>query len=137
MYQPLYISSYNDARSRRAKEATHLAHELVWAAHLPVDWRDQVLSPLWVQVHRDRDCGSERWVGYNEDDQPCWVRHRFVIEGRHFSAEPGERAVGYCEDLVAWWMRDGRWLIHRTILSQSHKRPTSYSFYALSERMPR
>lgn len=142
MNQALYISGYNDGRSRKAKRATHLAHELDWQARLPPSWKGQVVVPLWVNVHRDHEVGAERWLGFNEDDQPCYCRYRFVVSGQEAPDHEAqgetetERRVSYCEDLTAWLMRDGRWVIHREILSQA-ERPTSYSFYALSERMPR
>ncbi|WP_290868452.1 hypothetical protein [Aquabacterium sp.] len=136
MHHTLYISGYNDGRARKAKRATHLAHEMDWQARLPPNWKDQVVGPLWVQVHRDHDVGAERWMGYNEDDQPCYCRYRFVISRQEVQPGEPDRRLSYCEDLTAWLLRDGRWVIHREILSQA-ERPTSYSFYSLSERMPR
>jgi hypothetical protein len=136
MNQALYISGYNDGQAKKAKRATHLAHELDWQALLPANWKDQVIGPLWVNVHRDHEVGAERWLGFNEDEQPCYCRYRFVIAQRDQTPGEAERRLSYCEDLTAWLMRDGRWLIHRKILSQA-ARPTSYSFYSLSERMPR
>ena len=137
MHQALYISEYSDHRAKRAKSATHLGREIDWTSRLPDAWRDRVDGPMWVQVFRDHSCGAERWVGFNEDDRPCWVRYRFVIEHAPGESGQGARAVRHCEDLMGWLMRDGRWLIHRTILSQAERRPASYSFFALSERMPR
>jgi hypothetical protein len=48
----------------------------------------------------------------------------------------GERHGLYKEDLAAWRMRDGRWLIHRVITREATG-GQSYAFYAFSESMPR
>jgi hypothetical protein len=69
------------------------------------------------------------------------VRQCFSIPaGDDVGGEAGQlpaQAVAHGEDLMAWQMRDGRWLIHRIIVSQAQARPRSYSFYAFSEDMPR
>jgi hypothetical protein len=137
----LYIQGYNDQPARRGKRAAHLAHELAWSQRLPAAWRDQVVTPLWVKVQRDQASGAERWLGFDEEDAPCFVRQCFSIPvGDDVGGEVGllpAQAVAHGEDLMAWQMRDGRWLIHRIIVSQAHARPRNYSFYAFSESMPR
>jgi hypothetical protein len=75
-------------------------------------------------VNRDRWARAERWIGFDEEDLPCYCHYRFpVSETLH-------------EDLVAWRMRDGRWLIHRMITTGADGR-TAYDFYVFSERMPK
>jgi hypothetical protein len=107
-----------------------------WAQRLPTAWRDQVVEPLWVRVQRDAGSGAERWLGFNEDEQPCFVRQCFSIPAGEEAHLPAQ-AVAHGEDLKAWCMRDGRWLIHRIIFSQAEDQPRSFSFYAFSESMPR
>jgi hypothetical protein len=136
MYQSLYISEYNERQAHRTKRASHLAQHVSWADRLPPTWKDQVIGPLWVNVFRDPDIGAERWVGYNEDEQACYCHYRFMLAQGDDPLHPGEQRLGYSEDLVAWLMRDGRWLIHRIIFSAAEQ-PASNSFYALSEHMPR
>jgi hypothetical protein len=131
MRDSLYISSYHDGSARRAKHASHLGLEVAWAERLPALWRSLTISPLWVEVHRDELSGAERWVGHDEEEHPCFCKHSFKLD---IGALGGPS--GYAEDLVAWRMRDGRWLIHRIIMSHAEGR-TSYAFYAFADRMPR
>jgi hypothetical protein len=131
MRHTLYISGYDDEASRHAKRASHLGHEVAWAERLPALWRDLAIGPLWVDVHRDHDSLAERWVGYDEDERPCYCRHRFHLD---IGALGGP--AGYAEDLVAWRMRDERWLIHRIIHCRADG-GAAYAFYAFGEQMPR
>lgn len=131
--ESLYISSYDE---KRPKRAAHLARELDWAATLPRAWRAHVVGPLWVEVFRDADARSERWVGYDEDDQACYCQCRFQRVERCLDQGRWVERIDYSEDLLSWRMRDGRWLIHRTILSQADT-PSSVSFFAFSEDRPR
>ncbi len=130
---PLYITNYNDASNRRSKRASHLAGEVAWADGLPLLWRSLTIGPLWVDVNRDADAGAERWLGYDEEEQPCYCRYQFQVP---IGSVAGEREGLYKEDLRAWRMRDGRWLIHRIITRQADG-GQSYAFYAFSESMPR
>lgn len=137
MRLPLYIIEYDDVRGRSTKRASHLARELDWSERVPVLWRGLTVGPLWVDVFRDSQAGAERWVGYDEEEAPCYCRYRFQVD---IGALGGEADGGvhpqYLEDLAAWRMRDGRWLIHRIIRCHADG-DTSYSFYAFSEQMPR
>jgi len=137
MRGPLYISEYDAKASKRAKRASHLGREINWSERLPVVWRSLAIGPLWVDVHRDLELASERWVGYDEEESPCYCRYRFRVEGGVRDGLTGDaNDGGYSEDLAAWRMRDGRWLIHRIIMCQVSA-ITSYGFYAFSESMPR
>lgn len=127
MRLPLYITSYDDERGRSAKRASHLAREVDWVERVPLLWRSLITGPLWVDVFRDQQAGAERWVGYDEDEDPCYCRYRFQVGGG---------TQQHREDLAAWRLRDGRWLIHRIIQCQADG-GAAYLFYAFSEHMPR
>lgn len=71
MRLPLYITSYDDERGRSAKRASHLAREVDWVERVPLLWRSSITGPLWVDVFRDQQAGAERWVGYDEDEDPA------------------------------------------------------------------
>jgi hypothetical protein len=132
MRTPLYITEYDDGRGKTApKRASHLGLGVDWGERLPQLWRSLTVAPLWVDVNRDQEAGAERWMGYDEEEQPCYCRYRFQLP---VGSLIGEQL--YREDLAAWRMRDGRWLIHRVITSQADG-VTSYAFYAFSESMPR
>jgi hypothetical protein len=130
---PLYITLYDDPSRSRSKRASHLAREVVWSDRLPMLWRSLTIGPMWVDVNRDEDAGAERWLGYDEEEHPCYCRYRFHVPIGNLA---GSSDGVYSEDLAAWLMRDGRWLIHRIITCQADA-GKSYSFYAFSESMPR
>ncbi|TAK98067.1 MAG: hypothetical protein EPO09_02860 [Aquabacterium sp.] len=130
---PLYIEKYDDGRSSRLKRASHLGREVNWSDRVPTLWKDLTIGPLWVDVNRDPESGAERWMGYDEDEQPCYCRYRFEVAMGTLNNEGNGL---YREDLAAWRMRDGRWLIHRIIHSQADEK-AAYAFYAFSESMPR
>ncbi len=121
---PLYISEYNDGRVRRSKRSNHLGGDVAWDLRLAPAWRHLAIGPIWIEVNRDANVGAERWLGFDEEDQPCFCRHRFPVGDTHR------------EDLTAWRLRDGRWLIHRVISLAPNGR-TAYEFHTFSERMPR
>jgi hypothetical protein len=136
---PLYISEYDDRPEKRAKRASHLGREVDWSTRVPQLWRGLTIGPIWVDVNRDLDAGAERWMGYDEEESPCYCRYRFEVDIGSLaeSAQAGQvPRPGYVEDLAAWRMRDGRWLIHRIIMCHADGRK-SYDFYAFSESMPR
>lgn len=130
---PLYITEYDDGSSRRSKRASHLGLKVDWAARLPAFWRGLTIGPLWVDVNRDEGTGAERWMGYDEEEQPCFCRYRFQVPIGFIDSGVESH---YSEDLAAWRLRDGRWLIHRVINSLGEGK-AAYAFYAFSERMPR
>lgn len=130
---PLYITEYDDGGSKPSKRASHLGQEVDWAKRLPLLWRSLTVGPLWVDVNRDADAGAERWMGYDEEEQPCYCRYRFHMPIGQIG---GDNDGLYSEDLAAWRMRDGRWLIHRVINCDAEGK-TAYAFYAFSESMPR
>jgi hypothetical protein len=131
MREPLYISGYYESAKRLAKRSAHLGVDVNWAGRVPVQWRKLTIGPLWIEVHRDKDSHAERWVGYDEEDSPCLCRYYF-----QWMAGATDKHGGHEEDLMAWRMRDGRWLIHRIIMRHATGE-TSYAFYAFSESMPR
>lgn len=133
MRLPLYISTYDDGRSSRSKRASHLGQEVGWSERVPALWKGLTIGPLWVDVNRDTEAGAERWIGFDEDEQACYCRYRFQVP---IGALDSGGQDWYREDLAAWRMRDGRWLIHRIIHSQADEK-AAYAFYAFSESMPR
>lgn len=130
---PLYITEYDARRAKQLKRASHLGREVRWAERVPALWRSLTIGPLWVDVNRDAEAAAERWVGYDEDERPCYCRYLFEIG---IGALNNVAQGLYREDLSAWRMRDGRWLIHRIIHCQADT-SKAYAFYVFSENMPR
>lgn len=119
------------ARTRRHDEAYD------WRHHLPPDWRDQVVVPWRFVCHRDAELSAERVFGYDLGPEPCFYAHRWALhetrsdDDETFYAQP---TAG--ESVVAWQLRDGRWLIRRHTLAGDHGAPQRPVF-VFSETMPR
>jgi hypothetical protein len=131
MRLPLYITEYSENHERRVKRASHRGIEVNWSERVPHPWRCLAIAPLWVDVNRDAQAHAERWVGYDEEELPCYCRYRFQMQ-----TDPQAMDGHYTEDLCAWRLRDGRWMIHRIVQTAAADGHT-YSFYAFSETMPR
>lgn len=107
-----------------------------WLEHLPGEWRETVEAPLYFEQYREYEINAERAVGYDADDRPCFATHRFLLT-RLVSDDDEEfyEVVAYAEEMAAWRMRDGRWLVYRRNSANQGGKPRS--FYAFSAAMPR
>jgi hypothetical protein len=106
-----------------------------WRRDLPKEWQRLVISPLVVERFRDYEMAAERFVGRDEDNQPCYCSSRFVVmETRSDDDEEFYQIAAYAESLKAWRLRDGRWLIFRLISREGER---GSGFYSFSDRMPR
>lgn len=127
-------------QARQCLSGYHGAGEPVrWAALLPKEWARQVVAPLCFSRFRDYEILSERVVGYDDaaEEDACYCEHYFVLTDiRSDDDEIYEVVPSYWEHLVAWRLRDGRWLIHRRI-SCSDDCQQHQSFFTFSEEMPR
>lgn len=108
-----------------------------WSAELTSDWRDAVVSPLDVKIHRDYEADAIRVLGCDEDGALCYIAHRYSLrEPRSDDGEDFFLAPVYGEALRAWRLRDGRWLIHR-VVAVGEELDTARGFYSFSETAPR
>jgi hypothetical protein len=132
---PLSVG-YRTGRQGRAKE---------WQEHLPKAWRGEVVAPVWFRTYNDYEITSQRIVGYQFEEQPCYCEHFFSLtelrsdDDEEFYVEPG-----YSEHLVAWQMRDGRWLVYRRIWhgedrneGGSEAGSAQQAFFSFAQAMPR
>jgi hypothetical protein len=98
--------------ARRASERG--CADVAWDALLPGDWRGQAVAPVEFDVFREHEIAAERTLGRDEDGQPCYRAHRYVLHAlRSDDDETYYLAAIYGEALTAWRLRDGRWLVHR------------------------
>lgn len=108
-----------------------------WRALLPKDWAGRVVEPIGFKRFRDYEILSERVLGYEDEDLPCYCEHYFVLTDiRSDDDESYYLAPSYWEHLVSWKLIDGRWLIHRRI-SCSDDCQQHQSFFTFAEEMPR
>jgi len=78
---------------------------------------------------------AERTVDYDGDNKPCFTAHRFQLTS--LASDDDEEffeIVTYAEEMAAWRLRDERWLIYRTISTNSCN--AARSVYAFSTDMP-
>ncbi|MGE5471324.1 MAG: hypothetical protein ACM3X0_11055 [Bacteroidota bacterium] len=127
------------ARLRQPHPASRqgrMQNEPAWIEHLPDEWLDAVEPPLYFEQHSEYEIRAERTVGYNADDRPCFTSHRFLLTSLA-SDDDDEfyEIVTYAEEMAAWHMRDGRWLVFRRNSANQGGAPRS--FYAFSAAMPR
>ena len=79
---------------------------------------------------------ADRSFGYDADDCPCFIAHRFELT-RTVSDDDEEfyQVVTYSEEMAAWRLRDERWLVFRRNSNQDCTSPRG--FYAFSADIPR
>lgn len=114
---------------------TRRNHAPQWQAALPDEWKSAVDRPLYFHHYREYELSAERTVGYDEDDRPCFVSHRFVLT--RLSSDDDEefyKTVTLSEEMTAWRLRDGRWLVLRD--TRPDRCRSNGSFYALAPEMP-
>jgi hypothetical protein len=108
-----------------------------WRQGLPKAWQDQVVAPLVFEIQREYEVAASRVIGRDEDAACCYCAYSYSLT--ELCCDDGDvlfEAAAYAEELSAWRLHDGRWLIRRTFNTRDdcgHARP----FYCLSEKMPR
>jgi hypothetical protein len=94
------------------------------------------VPPLSFDLFREEQLEAERVFGYDADGMACYYAHRYQLrEPRSDDGEEFYAAPSYGESVVAWLLRDERWLIHRIVRVGEHGE--GQSFYSFSESMPR
>lgn len=117
------------------RHATPIA-AAIWRHALPAAWRDATEVPLYLEHHREYEICAERTVGYDADDAPCFVAHRFVLTTPASDDDEEYYArITHAEEMAAWRLRDNRWLLYRRIDAGNCDAPRA--FYSFSPDMPR
>jgi hypothetical protein len=124
------------SRTRCDQHSSSTEAEIRWRDQLPADWADAVDPPLHFRHYREYEISAERSVGYDEDEQPCFITHRFALT-RLVSDDDEEfyETVTLSEEMTAWRLRDGRWLVLRKTHPGTCQ--ANRGFYAISPDMPR
>lgn len=124
------------ACARRARPLSP-GERVDWQRGLPREWAEQVVSPTLFSRFREYEMLAERVVGYEVEDEPCYCEHYFVLNTMRSDDDDEYYVVPvYWEHLVAWRLRDGRWLVFRR-LSSGEDCAQYRSFFCLAEAMPR
>lgn len=137
MRPSLYTNLHKENRPYRSHRADPESVARRRWRELPTAWRDRAVEPLRFVVHADYEALAFRALGYDEDEKPCFCAYQYAT-GELLSDDDEEfyEVVTYAESLAAWRLRDGRWLIHRRIVTGLDD-TRAQSFYSLSETMPR
>ncbi|WP_374328304.1 hypothetical protein [Azonexus sp.] len=107
-----------------------------WLRLLPAEWRDAVDAPLYFRRYREYEILAERTIGYDEDARPCFITHQFALT-RLLSDDDEEfyESVSLAEEMTAWRLHDGRWLVLRN--TQPDPGSKNGDFYAIHPDAPR
>ena len=90
------------------------ACEPEWRTHLPTQWRECVVTPLELNVHREYEIPASRMLGHDEDGVLCFYGHDYALaRSRSDDDEEFYRVLEHGETVRAWRLRDGRWLRYR------------------------
>jgi len=123
-------------RTRPGLRKGRFENEPAWLEHLPDEWLEAIEVPLYFEQYSEYEINAERAVGYDADDRPCFATHRFLLTSLvSDDDEEFYEVVAYAEEMVAWRMRDERWLVYRRNSANQGGQPRS--FYAFSAEMPR
>lgn len=107
-----------------------------WLRLLPAEWRDAVDPPLYFRRYREYEMLAERTIGYDEDARACFITHQFTLT-RLMSDDDEEfyETVALAEEMTAWRLHDGRWLVLRN--TQTDPGSKNGDFYAIHPDAPR
>lgn len=109
-----------------------------WSLLLPDTLRPLVVPPRRCEHHADDELPAERTLGYAADGSPsfCASRHRLAAPASDDDEEFVE-TTSVTECTTAWRLRDGRWLVHESVLHYGRCPPEESARFYLSETMPR
>lgn len=118
------------------EQTTRKGQQPDWRARLPPEWQLRVRAPVRFRRYRDDELEAERSFGHCSRNAPCYYSHRFrVSELRSDDDEEFYVCTLYAEELHAWLLHDGRWLVCREI--HNDEQGAGSAFYSFSRQMPR
>lgn len=107
-----------------------------WSQGLPGAWHAAAIAPISFATQREYEMPASRTLGYDEQRQPCFYRHSYILGALHSDDdEEYYETVVYGEEVRAWRLRDERWLIWRIAHAEGRCRDNQ-GFFSFSERMP-
>lgn len=86
---------------------------------LPEEYRGKVVLPVRIERHSDASAHASKAHGFDQDGRRCYYQHAFTLVEERFDAEelPLEVDV-YQERVLAWRLKDGKWLKLKTWADQ-------------------
>lgn len=89
-----------------------IEHEaLTWKLNCPEELEALLIPPRHFERQEDRSAQALKVRGFDHGGHACYYRHHYVIEEERFDEdELPLRIETYREQVIAWRLRDGRWL---------------------------
>ena len=107
-----------------------------WRHRLPAHWQPRVLAPVRFTRYREEELAAERVFGHSSRQLACYYRHHYrVTELYSDDDEDFYLFTLYGEELAAWLLHDGRWLVYRRVLND--EQGDGHGFYSFSRQIPR
>lgn len=110
-----------------------------WQALLPPHLLALVVHPVRSEAFRDDELPAERALGYDLRGEPCFCVCRHVLSELDAGGDEERlhESPVLSECLTAWRLRDGGWLVHRSVRRFGLCGAAAYEFFQLSETLPR
>lgn len=109
-----------------------------WADLLPPRLLPLVVWPRSRASFRDASLPADRTLGYDGSGRPAYCAHRHLSH-RVVSSDDAEyeELPALSECLTAWRLRDGGWVVHRSVRRWNGCAPTEWNWYSVRDAMPR
>lgn len=107
-----------------------------WHKRLPRHWRSAVECPLRFEIHTEYEAAAFRLHGFDDDDRPCYYHQRYLLSAlRSDDDEAFYATLIYGEEIEAWRLKDGRWLVWQW---SGHEKDegTTRGFFSFREEKP-
>lgn len=97
-----------------------------WKLNCPEELEALLIPPRRFEHHEDRGAQALKVRGLDRSGRACYYRYHYIIEEERFDEdELPLRVETYREQIIAWRLRDGRWLqlsCHATGLADCGRR---------------
>ena len=107
-----------------------------WRQRLPRHWRPAVVPPLRFEIQREYEAAAFRLYGFDDDGGPCYYHQRYLLNAlRSDDDESLYSALVYGEEVEAWRLKDGRWLVWQWSTRERDEGSTR-GFFSFREEKP-
>jgi hypothetical protein len=134
--QEMFPMLYTEHASA-SRRSTRDTQDVAWSGQLPSAWKDLVVAPISFDIFQEFEIVADRTLGYDEDHRACYCAARYVLsELRSDDDDVFYEEPVYVESLLAWRLRDERWLIFRKVIG-NYGLGAAHSFFSFSDSLPR
>lgn len=106
-----------------------------WNEFLPFKWVKAVIIPQRFVRFDEYEISAHKIIGCDTYNAPCFYQHHYAEEEiRTDDDEEFYSEVIFSETVIAWRLRDSRWLVYTAYKKDGAEDATG--FYAFSQEMP-